>query len=92
MRAAIMHLGSLPSGSPWSPDVRTLRWLAETTETEKLATVIGKDVRARQESVNDYSEESMWRFAADAALEFLVIPAIRSVQDRAAQCPGKSRS
>lgn len=61
----------------WHPDRATLVWLMGTADTSSLGKTVANDVKLRQRSSNDYSDESMWVWAVEATLEDLIIPLIR---------------
>lgn len=63
----------------WQPDLATLQWLLHSTDSERIADAMKTDVPARQISSDDFSAESMWSFAADAAIEAILFPIIEQV-------------
>jgi hypothetical protein len=70
-------LDPVPADPGWRPDVATLSWLLESVDTDYVARAMMTDVPPRQEAQNDYTENTMWHFAADAAIEATFVPAVR---------------
>jgi hypothetical protein len=70
--AVTNHDASSDDQTPWVPDRRTITWLiCEYAPSIDLPGIIRQDVVMRQETEDDHSEESMWRYAADSVLEAL---------------------
>lgn len=85
-RDSIDEKFAMPAGDPvpdmssdpdWCPDVFTLRWLLHNVDTDVVIDAMRSDVPSRQQAAGDYTENTMWSFAADAAIEAILFPAIR---------------
>ncbi len=59
------------------PDVSTLRWLLHSVDANFVADAMKSDAPPRRQASDDYTEDTRWSFAADAAIEALLLPAIR---------------
>lgn len=70
-----MHAGN-DSGEV---DPSVIRWILDHTNSDDIARAIRLDVGRRQSSANDFTDESFWQFAADAAIEAILFPLLRSI-------------
>lgn len=62
------------SDPPWRPDQATLRWLAESVDTERLAEVVRADVEARAETEDLEQADAYWYTVVDSCVETLILP------------------